>query len=386
MKAIKSITISMLILLAITSCSSVFSGGFTGKIMEDKGGLDDSANTPLAGATVFIYTDEGTRNSDYDRAISNGTKPSNATATTTTNDNGQFSVSKIIWKTNNPSFGKTADKINLYLIIYKSGFGVNGFNKNSNAISITSDSTNESTYTESFKRTEKVSTITFNLANVANNGETINDTLLVKLTDLDAINCNISKTSSSNTFSVSYKNDDNTNTQTKPIIKIKSYTIQSENEESTWKPCDEDGNTTFSPIEKYIQTEADTDSQSIDLYAKQTKFSYPTITGRLANSTNSSTDGNIGTPADDGIVIEYYVNGKSIGRATTTTIQISNNSVKYGVFTITPDSSEKWTIDAYEGKYAPIPTITLKKGDKTKGISGHTTQSNTIDVGDITIQ
>lgn len=383
MKAIKSITISMLILLAITSCSSVFSGGFTGKIMEDKGGLDDSANTPLAGATVFIYTDEGTRNSDYDRAISNGTKPSNATATTTTNDNGQFSVSKIIWKTNNPSFGKTADKINLYLIIYKSGFGVNGFNKNSNAISITSDSTNESTYTESFKRTEKVSTITFNLANVANNGETINDTLLVKLTDLEAINCNISKTSSSNTFSVSYKNDDNTNTQTKPIIKIKSYTIQSENEESTWKPCKEDGST-FSPIEKYIQTAAD--NQSINLYAKQTEFSYPTITGRLANSTNSSTDGNIGTSADDGIVIEYYVGEKSIGRATTTTSQIANDRVKHGVFTITPDSSEKWTITSYEGKYAPIPMITLKKGDKTKKISGYTTQSNTIDVGDITIQ
>ena len=227
MKTIKSITISLLILLFLTSCSSVFSGGFTGKLMEDKGGLDDSSNTPLVGATVFIYTDEGLRNNDYNRAITDGTKPSNATATTTTNDNGQFSVSKIIWKTNNPSFGKTADKINLYLIIYKSGFGVNGFNKNSNAISITSDSTNESTYTENFKRTEKVSTITFNLANVANNGENINDTLLVKLTDLEAINCNISKTSSSNTFSVSYKNDDNT----QPKIKINSYTIQSENEE-----------------------------------------------------------------------------------------------------------------------------------------------------------
>lgn len=380
MKAIKSITISMLILLAITSCSSVFSGGFTGKIMEDKGGLDDSANTPLAGATVFIYTDEGTRNSDYDRAISNGTKPSNATATTTTNDNGQFSVSKIIWKTNNPSFGKTADKINLYLIIYKSGFGVNGFNKNSNAISITSDSTNESTYTESFKRTEKVSNITFNLTNVANNGETINDTLLVKLTDLEAINCNISKTSSSNTFSVSYKNDDNT----QPKIKINGYTIQSENSNSTWIKCDDNGGS-FIPIEKYIQTAAD--SQSIDLYAKQTKFSYPTITGRLANSTNSSTDGNIGTSADDGIVIEYYVGEKSIGRATTTTSQIANDRVKHGVFTITPNSSEKWTIPSYEGKYAPIPTIILRKSDtETKEISGYTTQSNTIDVGDITIQ
>ena len=405
MKAIKSITISMLILLAITSCSSVFSGGFTGKIMEDKGGLDDSANTPLAGATVFIYTDEGTRNSDYDRAISNGTKPSNATATTTTNDNGQFSVSKIIWKTNNPSFGKTADKINLYLIIYKSGFGVNGFNKNSNAISITSDSTNESTYTESFKRTEKVSTITFNLANVANNGETINDTLLVKLTDLEAINCNISKTSSSNTFSVSYKNDDNTNTQTKPIIKIKSYTIQSENEESTWKPCKEDGST-FSPIEKYIQTAAD--NQSINLYAKQTEFSFPNISGRLNNSSTSgssgtsatNTNGSTGTSADDNIKIILYAVPTSgsgeikLGEATTAVRRITDTIVEHGVFTINADSSYKWENTGYNGKYATFEnsgyTLKLVIGNNetsaiTKVISttNYTTQNNTINVGEI---
>ena len=404
MKAIKSITISMLILLAITSCSSVFSGGFTGKIMEDKGGLDDSANTPLAGATVFIYTDEGTRNSDYDRAISNGTKPSNATATTTTNDNGQFSVSKIIWKTNNPSFGKTADKINLYLIIYKSGFGVNGFNKNSNAISITSDSTNESTYTESFKRTEKVSTITFNLANAANNGETINDTLLVKLTDLEAIDCNISKTSSSNTFSVSYKNDDNT----QPKIKINRYTIQSENVKSTWITCDEDGNT-FIPIEKYIQTAAD--NQSIDLYAKQTEFSFPNISGRLNNSSTSgssgtsatNTNGSTGTSADDNIKIILYAVPTSgsgeikLGEATTAVRRITDNIVEHGVFTINADSSYKWTPGEYEGKYATFAnsgyTLKLVIGNnetsantKVINTTNYTTQSNTIDVGDITIQ
>ena len=391
MKAIKSITISMLILLAITSCSSVFSGGFTGKIMEDKGGLDDSANTPLAGATVFIYTDEGTRNSDYDRAISNGTKPSNATATTTTNDNGQFSVSKIIWKTNNPSFGKTADKINLYLIIYKSGFGVNGFNKNSNAISITSDSTNESTYTENFKRTEKVSTITFNLANAANNGETINDTLLVKLTDLEAINCNISKTSSSNTFSVSYKNDDNTNTQTKPIIKIKSYTIQSENEESTWKPCKEDGST-FSPIEKYIQTAAD--NQSINLYAKQTEFSYPTITGRLKYNNNAPDTGDIGTIADDNIKIILYAkptpeNAIKLGEAVTETRVIAENKVQHGVFTITPDSSYKWNNPSYTEKYAGFTGYPLelkiegKNNNKTIDTSSYTNQQTTINLAEL---
>lgn len=388
MKAIKSITISMLILLAITSCSSVFSGGFTGKIMEDKGGLDDSANTPLAGATVFIYTDEGTRNSDYDRAISNGTKPSNATATTTTNDNGQFSVSKIIWKTNNPSFGKTADKINLYLIIYKSGFGVNGFNKNSNAISITSDSTNESTYTENFKRTEKVSTITFNLANVANNGETINDTLLVKLTDLEAINCNISKTSSSNTFSVSYKNDDNT----QPKIKINEYTIQSENEKSTWIKCDYNGGS-FNPIEKNITTAAD--NQSIDLYAKQTEFSFPNISGRLKNSTGSTTNGDIGTIADDNIKIILYAvptTGSSeikLGEATTAVRRITDTIVEHGVFTINADSSYKWTTGEYEGKYAGLKGYTLelkiegKNNNKTIDTSSYTTQQTTINLAEL---
>ena len=394
MKAIKSITISMLILLAITSCSSVFSGGFTGKIMEDKGGLDDSANTPLAGATVFIYTDEGTRNSDYDRAISNGTKPSNATATTTTNDNGQFSVSKIIWKTNNPSFGKTADKINLYLIIYKSGFGVNGFNKNSNAISITSDSTNESTYTESFKRTEKVSTITFNLTNAANNGETINDTLLVKLTDLEAIDCNISKTSSSNTFSVSYKNDDNT----QPKIKINSYTIQSENGNSTWIKCDDNGGS-FNPIEKNITTAAD--NQSIDLYAKQTEFSFPNISGRLDNTTGSTTNTNdsTGTSADDNIKIILYAKPTTgddikLGEATTTVRRITDTIVEHGVFTINTDSSYKWTPGEYEGKYATFAnsgyTLKLVIGNNetsaiTKFISttNYTTQNNTINVGEI---
>ena len=402
MKTIKSITISLLILLFLTSCSSVFSGGFTGKLMEDKGGLDDSSNTPLVGATVFIYTDEGLRNNDYNRAITDGTKPSNATATTTTNDNGQFSVSKIIWKTNNPSFGKTADKINLYLIIYKSGFGVKGFNKNSNSISIASDSTNESSYTESFKRTEKVSTITFNLANVANNGENINDTLLVKLTDLEAINCNISKTSSSNTFSVSYKNDDSVT----PKIKIKSYTIQSENGNSTWIKCDDNGGS-FIPIEKNITTAAD--NQSIDLYAKQTEFSFPNISGRLNNSSTSgssgtsatNTNGSTGTSADDNIKIILYAKPTTgddikLGEATTTVRRITDTIVEHGVFTINTDSSYKWTPGEYEGKYATFAnsgyTLKLVIGNnetsantKVINTTNYTTQSNTINVGEITI-
>lgn len=387
MKAIKSITITLLIILTLTACSSVFSGGFTGKIMEDKGGLDDSSNTPLSGATVFIYTDEGTRNSDYNKAIADGTKPANATATSTTNDNGQFSVSKILWKTNNPSFGKSADKINLYLIIYKSGFGINGFNKNSNSISITSDSTNESTYAESFKRTEKVSTITFQLTNVAANEETINDTLQVKLSDLEAQNCKISKTSSSNTFSISYKNDDNE----EPKIKINSYTIQSENSASTWKICDEDGKV-FSPIEKNIKTASD--NQTINLYAKQTEFSFPTVSGRLKFNADSPSTGDIGTIADDNKKIILYADpttGEKIklGEAVTETRVIADTKVQHGVFTITPDSSYKWTNSTYDGKYARLTEYTLKiqiegiSNLKEIDTSSYTNQQTAINLGEV---
>ena len=68
MKQFKQIMTVMLVLLLLTSCSSVFSGGFTGTIREDKGGSDDSNNTGIEGATVYIYTDEGARNADYDAA------------------------------------------------------------------------------------------------------------------------------------------------------------------------------------------------------------------------------------------------------------------------------------------------------------------------------
>ncbi|MDY4066679.1 hypothetical protein, partial [Bullifex sp.] len=263
-------------------------------------------------------------------------------------------------------------------------------------------STNESSYTESFKRTEKVSTITFQLANVAANGEAINDTLQVKLSDLLPTDCTISKTSSSNTFSVAYKNDD----LVEPKIIINTYTIQSEKKESTWVICDEDGNS-FSPKEKKIKTA--TDNQTINLYAKQTEFSFPNISGRLNNSSTSgssgtsatNTNGSTGTSADDNIKIILYAKPTTgddikLGEATTTVRRITDTIVEHGVFTINTDSSYKWTPGEYEGKYATFAnsgyTLKLVIGNnetsantKVINTTNYTTQSNTINVGEITI-
>ncbi|MDY4798009.1 MAG: hypothetical protein SO157_01520 [Bullifex sp.] len=352
MKQFKQIMTVMLVLLLLTSCSSVFSGGFTGTIREDKGGSDDSNNTGIEGATVYIYTDEGARNADYDAATAaSPSLPSRYVASTTTNQNGQFSVSKILWQTNSPAYGKTADRISLYLLIHKAGFGVNGYNKNSSMITIASDSTNEATYTEAFRRTEKVTTVSFTLSNIVSGGAAVSDPLLIKLSDLKVLDdsCTITRTSSDNTFDVAYKNDDSA----APRIKVKGYTIQNEKGSSTWKLCAEDGSA-FVPVERNIYTSQGT--QNISLYAKQTEFTFPTVSGRVNRQSGTVVGNDTGTADDDGVKVVLYAVKNSdrikLGEATTAAERTTNDRMTHGNFSITADATYKWTNNEYEGYYA----------------------------------
>ena len=398
MKQFKQIMTVLLVLLLLTSCSSVFSGGFTGTIREDKGGSDDSNNTGIEGATVYIYTDEGARNADYDAATAaSPSLPSRYVASTTTNQNGQFSVSKILWQTNSPAYGKTADRISLYLLIHKAGFGVNGYNKNSSMITIASDSTNEATYTEAFRRTEKVTTVSFTLSNIVSGGAAVSDPLLIKLSDLKVLDdsCTITKTSSDNTFDVAYKNDDSA----APRIEVKGYTIQNEKGSSTWKLCAEDGSA-FVPVERNIYTSQGT--QNISLYAKQTEFTFPTVSGRFDNSQPGTAVGNdTGTAADDGVKVVLYAekgNEKiKLGETTTAAERTTNDRMTHGNFSITADATYKWTVvpdytnHVYEGYYASFTdsgyTLKLNIGgtDYSLSTTDYTSQQTSLNAGTVTV-
>ena len=102
----------------LAGCSTVFEAGISGKVVTASG--TGTANVP--DVSVFAYTDEGRRNSDYDKFVAGTiTRPdegSGYVAATTTNANGEFTVNKIVWKTTNPEFGKTADVSKLFLIFY----------------------------------------------------------------------------------------------------------------------------------------------------------------------------------------------------------------------------------------------------------------------------
>ncbi len=145
-KILKSIIITSLIIFAI-SCSSVFSAGVSGRVVDS-----ESTSSPKEGipdVTVFAYIDEAARDADFDEWTA-GSRFSPATTEhyigqTSTTDDGSFTIGRIVWESKSPEFGKTADFTPVYLLFFHENFGLV---KNTNNAVIMSDSTSNVIYQE----------------------------------------------------------------------------------------------------------------------------------------------------------------------------------------------------------------------------------------------
>ncbi len=113
--------LAVLILVLFASCSAVFDAGVNGYVYYYEG----STKTPVADAKVYVYSD------------SNGTA---LMASTRTDANGAYTVSRVVWESQNPDFGKTADYATIYIRVTHDDF------ESSSLIPVTiiSDSTNDS--------------------------------------------------------------------------------------------------------------------------------------------------------------------------------------------------------------------------------------------------
>ena len=105
-------------IFCVTGCFSVFSGGTGGLIVDS-----ESTSTPktgIANVDVYAYTSAGDRNSDFDRWQEGTVFTPHASyyGHTTTGNNGNFTISKIVWKSGTPNFGKDADYTDIYFIFY----------------------------------------------------------------------------------------------------------------------------------------------------------------------------------------------------------------------------------------------------------------------------
>lgn len=290
MKKISSIFI-LAINLIFTSCYSVFSGGTGGLIVDA-----ESTSTPkrgIANVDIYAYTDSEIRDSDYG-SWREGTvfSPSNSYyGHTTTDADGSFVISNIVWKENKPDFGKDADYTTIYLLYYHENYGLT-----KDETVITSDSTSDTVYAE-LTSIRKTTALNISIYDVATSGLTSNN-VLVKVsvpqsTDTLTADAKVyEQTISGNgTINISYprwKNeaDKKNGIEISPQVKI-SYSQSAD--QITWKACANADNNAqnYAFIDNpSINKTISNSSYNISLYGKSTRISYPTVSG-----TCGSTDG-----------------------------------------------------------------------------------------------
>ena len=171
----KNILLLIILSLFSISCDTNFTSGLSGTIYE----LDGV--TPFPEVSVYIYNNEEDWNSDYfgykedmenindsqyvkknSDGFGNFVPSLNIPVVRTkTDDNGNFTASKIIWNNRNPSFGKDGDIHNVYLLYYSRFAGSSssenaafkyGLIADENPVSVVSGGTNKNSVKAQIRR------------------------------------------------------------------------------------------------------------------------------------------------------------------------------------------------------------------------------------------
>ena len=297
---------SMLVFLALTaallfsSCYSVFSGGTGGLIVDA-----ESTSTPkrgIANVDIYAYTDSGARDSDFNN-WKEGTvfSPSSSYyGHTTTDADGNFVISNIVWKENNPDFGKDADFTTIFLIYYHENYGLT-----KDQTVITSDSTTDTVYAE-LKSIRKTTSLNISIYDVANSATTTNN-VLVKVSvpqTTDTLTTAVPKVyeqtiSGTGTINISYPRWKNASDKTSGIENEPEVTITyfQSSDRITWKACANADNAAadyaFLADGFNIKKTIKNSTYNISLYGKSTQINLPTVNGTCGDTASADSDGKI---------------------------------------------------------------------------------------------
>lgn len=130
----KTIIITILILL-LTNCSSIFTASLTGTLKNRADYLENADSGNIDNAMIYLYQDKALRDSDYN---SWSDTRRNWYASTESED-GTFTFNGIIWENFFPEYGKSGDRMEIFLLIYHPDYG---YVKNPAPIMISSDVSN----------------------------------------------------------------------------------------------------------------------------------------------------------------------------------------------------------------------------------------------------
>jgi len=138
---------TVFLLLALSgSCSTVFRSSIQGTII-DLEDYADGTTTGVGDAKVFLYTDLAARDEDFsayvngnESTLPDGQSELKYFQSTVTDADGSYDFTGFIWQDLFPVFGKTADRKEVYLLIYHPDYGLW---RSPGALYVVSDVTNQ---------------------------------------------------------------------------------------------------------------------------------------------------------------------------------------------------------------------------------------------------
>lgn len=393
----------LVVLLAINSCSSVFEGGASGKVVDA-----ESTSEPKAGiqdVEVFVYTSEYQRNEDY-RTYS-GTGRFNPSGSeyighTTTGSDGSFSLGKIMWESDKPIFGKTGDYIQVYLLFYHDSYGLV---KNSSKTIILSDSVSNIIYQE-MTAIRQTTALNISILDISQDPDSntklpplLSDSVNITVSAPQAVAPNIKpdptvKTatiSGTGQITVSYPREMN-ETVTIAYGQAGSYI--------SYRPCKyitTEGSEDYSflvpparqtPVQTSISSNADDCQVTVNvkgtstpvlLYMKPVKHSMPSISGQLCLGTPASPNDE-GDASDDNIPVflakvDASNNITGLYDYTSAVVMTSSEGngangsrIRHGFFSGLGQGIV-WDDDTYAGKYSTTKAAVIFDMDKSHSLT-----------------
>ena len=368
-----------------TSCSSVFTGGTNGKVVDA-----ESASSPkegIADVQVYVYTNVNTRNADYEKWRSSNRKSdfspssdSGFVGHASTATDGSFTLSKIVWEKFFPEFGKTADSCEIFMLFYHPEYSLT---KNSSNVTVISDSTSAYIMQE-LKKTHKTTNVDLEIRNAADSSlMTSPVTARITVPQGDGTNVVYEQAVTGNaTIPIRYPRESNF----EPEISVEIDSGIDGGGYPNWHICHFDTTTPnyafYAENEKFTQKVGGL-TTSVKIYLKKVKLSLPRMSGRYGTGTDSHPT--YGDETANGCLVE--VDGFAAGSVYTRQEIIASGQqtvIRNGVFenlgagiSFYADDSDPYYTDLYFTK-----DITVKVGGASKSISVKCGSDNdTLDVG-----
>lgn len=154
MKAIaRSMVMKVLAAAAVSglfaSCSVVFTSSINGRVIDKEERENNNNVVGVPDARVYLYTEKNPWEADFSAYVEGnsstlpdapGRQSYRYFQSTTTDNNGNYQFAGVVWETLNSAYGKTADRRDVYLLVYHPNYGLW---KNPNPCIVISDVTTE---------------------------------------------------------------------------------------------------------------------------------------------------------------------------------------------------------------------------------------------------